>query len=194
MADPLVDIQPKPQSRKQQFGSRGVPKDPGRAHQRIRASRRTRPKPKPKATISGSYPAILVAAVESIRDRFDVSITNVMEKFIANGILDYGNDDEITLAGLKKATPFDKLPDRIPPTPEDVYGPVYTPPVSPGITYEYGPTFTVPPSNFSRPHAAPAALAGLAAGPPLPADPNLYQRLPVVEDGVETVDHEDYDG
>jgi hypothetical protein len=112
MADPIDEIiagEPKPRTRKQAWANKGIPKDPHKAHQRIRASRKTRTKRVGNAALSGTFPAPLVQAVEAISDRYNVSRQAVMKRMLEDGIRKYGNDDELSLANFPKHTPFDEF-------------------------------------------------------------------------------------
>jgi|HubBroStandDraft_5_1064220.scaffolds.fasta_scaffold18709_2 hypothetical protein len=112
MADPIDEIlagAPKRQTRKQEWGSKGIPKNPQQAHQRIRAARATRKKVRGNAALSGTFPGPIVKAVEAISTRFGVSRSAVMKRMLEDGIKRYGNVAELELAQLAGPNPFEEF-------------------------------------------------------------------------------------
>ena len=111
MADPVEEIlQATPRvSRAQQFAEKGVPKDVNVAKARIRASRRTRRRPVPRAAIGGTVPGPLAKALEAISDRYDVARNAVLRRFVEDGVRKYGTADEIAAAGLRPPSDFDEF-------------------------------------------------------------------------------------
>lgn len=158
MADPLEEVKAAaPKTRSRVWAEKGTTKDVNVAKKRVAASRATRKKRTPKATLSGSYKGSYVSVVERISDRFDVSRVQVLERFIIDGIQKYGTQEEIAAAELPKPNPFDKF----------VAAPA--PRVAPVIVTENlieDRTFTYP--RESRP---------AVSGPPLPTSQDAYKGL-----------------
>lgn len=186
MADPISELAgaPKTKPRSKVWAERGVARNATQAKKRVAASRRSRPKPKPKTPLCMNAYVGLANAIEAIAVRHDVSRAQVLKRIIEDGVRKYGNADEVEEAGLV-AYPdrtFDEMPaeapvNPIPTTPFNPYmqmpaGPPlipYTPPNFPGQTTTDAPVPYVP---------------GMTAGPPLPSSyPNGPQTS--IEDLIE---------
>ena len=138
MADPLIGA-PKAQPRSKKWVEAGIAKNPAAAKRRIAAARRTRPKRDIRVTMQFQIKLTMAKAVEALSDRFDMSRSRVLAKFVEDGLRKYGNPAEKTQAGLDAPVvhnPFDSFAppaaEALVPPPTQFYPPTVN--VLPGMT------------------------------------------------------------
>jgi len=72
------------------------------ARARVHGDRQTRKKARGTSTLTVSVPAPLLHAFDAFVDRWDVSRSQAVRSFIEKALREYGNDEELEHAGLRR--------------------------------------------------------------------------------------------